>query len=85
MTSVILPTGTARSTACRISPDVSSGSTYRSIPAPAARRRRVGAAVPERRGEPDGKPEAVVVTDDGTFLVGLDTETPHANLCWYRP
>jgi uncharacterized protein YjiK len=41
--------------------------------------------VPERRGEPDGKPEGLVVTSDGTFLVGLDTETPSDNLCWYDP
>jgi hypothetical protein len=41
--------------------------------------------VPERRGEPDGKPEGLVVTADGTFIVGLDTETPRQNLCWYRP
>jgi uncharacterized protein YjiK len=41
--------------------------------------------VPERDG-PDGKPEGLVVTDDGTLLVGLDTEEPTANLCWYdRP
>ena len=41
--------------------------------------------VPERDG-PDGKPEALVVTGDGTLLVGLDTEQPTANLCWYdRP
>ena len=41
--------------------------------------------VPERGG-PDGKPEGLVVTDDGTLLVGLDTEQPTANLCWYdRP
>lgn len=41
--------------------------------------------VPERRGEPDGKPEGLVVTSDGALLVGLDTETPSANLCWYLP
>jgi uncharacterized protein YjiK len=41
--------------------------------------------VPERRGEPDGKPEGLVVTSDGTLIVGLDTETPKKNLCWYRP
>jgi uncharacterized protein YjiK len=41
--------------------------------------------VPERHGEPDGKPEGLVVTDDGAFIVGLDTETPRANLCWYQP
>lgn len=41
--------------------------------------------VPERRGEPDGKPEGLVVTEDATFIVGLDTETPRANLCWYQP
>jgi uncharacterized protein YjiK len=41
--------------------------------------------VPERRGEPDGKPEGLVVTDDGTLIVGLDTTTPTENLCLYRP
>jgi uncharacterized protein YjiK len=41
--------------------------------------------VPERRGEADGKPEGLVVLDDGTLIVGLDTESPSANLCWYRP
>jgi hypothetical protein len=41
--------------------------------------------VPERRGEPDGKPEGLVVTDDGTLIVGLDTRTAKENLCWYRP
>jgi uncharacterized protein YjiK len=41
-------------------------------------------SVPERRGEPDGKPEGLAVSSDRTLLVGLDTETPHANLCWYR-
>jgi hypothetical protein len=40
--------------------------------------------VPERRREPDGKPEGLVVAPDGTFIVGLDTVTPSANLCWYR-
>jgi hypothetical protein len=39
--------------------------------------------VPERSGEPHGKPEGLVVTADGTFIVGLDTRTPEANLCWY--
>jgi uncharacterized protein YjiK len=42
-------------------------------------------SVPERRGEPDGKPEGLVVTGDGTLIVGLDTETATENLCWYRP
>jgi uncharacterized protein YjiK len=41
--------------------------------------------VPKRDGEPDGKPEGLVVTDDGTLIVGLDTESPSANLCWYQP
>jgi uncharacterized protein YjiK len=41
--------------------------------------------VPERRGEPDGKPEGLVVLEDGTFVVGLDTKSPRDNLCWYRP
>ena len=41
-------------------------------------------SVPERRGEPDGKPEGLAVTGDRTLIVGLDTETPQANLCWYR-
>jgi uncharacterized protein YjiK len=41
--------------------------------------------VPERSREPKGKPEGLVVTDDGSFVVGLDTRTPRANLCWYRP
>ena len=40
--------------------------------------------VPDRDDEPDGKPEGLVVTDDGTFIAGLDTKTPTANLCWYR-
>jgi uncharacterized protein YjiK len=40
--------------------------------------------VPERDGEPDGKPEGLVVTEDGTMIVGLDTESPTANLCWYE-
>ena len=41
--------------------------------------------VPERDGA-DGEPEGLVVTDDGTLLVGLDTEQPTADLCWYdRP
>jgi hypothetical protein len=40
-------------------------------------------AVPGRPGEPDGKPEGLVVAADGTFIVGLDTRTPDANLCWY--
>jgi hypothetical protein len=31
----------------------------------------------------DGKPEGLVVTADGTFIVGLDTRRPTANLCWY--
>jgi hypothetical protein len=39
--------------------------------------------VPERSGEHDGKPEGLVVTNDGTFIVGLDTPTPTANLCWF--
>ena len=39
--------------------------------------------VPDRSGEPDGKPEGLVVAADGTFIVGLDTKTPDANLCWY--
>jgi hypothetical protein len=39
--------------------------------------------VPERSGEMDGKPEGLVVTADGTFIVGLDTRRPTANLCWY--
>jgi uncharacterized protein YjiK len=39
--------------------------------------------VPERRGEPDGKPEGLVVVD-GALIVGLDTESPRANLCWYE-
>jgi hypothetical protein len=42
------------------------------------------AGEPERRGEPDGKPEGLV-TAGGTFIVGLDTASPHENLCWYRP
>jgi hypothetical protein len=42
-------------------------------------------SVPEREGEPDGKPEGLVVTDGGEFVVGLDSRTPTANLCWYRP
>lgn len=41
--------------------------------------------VPERDGEPNGKPEGLVVTDDGELIVGLDTRTAHANLCWYQP
>ena len=41
-------------------------------------------SVPERRDEPDGKPEGLAVSGDRTLIVGLDTETPHANLCWYR-
>jgi uncharacterized protein YjiK len=41
--------------------------------------------VPKRRGEPDGKPEGLVVSGDGELVVGLDTETPSANLCWYLP
>ena len=40
-------------------------------------------SLPERRGEPDGKPEGLAVTGDRTLLVGLDTETPRANLCWF--
>jgi uncharacterized protein YjiK len=41
--------------------------------------------IPKRPG-PDGKPEGLVVTDDGRLLVGLDTKEPTANLCWYdRP
>ena len=39
--------------------------------------------VPERRGEPDGKPEGLVVVG-GSLIVGLDTESPWANLCWYE-
>jgi uncharacterized protein YjiK len=39
--------------------------------------------VPKRRGEPDGKPEGLVVVD-GSLIVGLDTESPRANLCWYE-
>jgi uncharacterized protein YjiK len=39
--------------------------------------------VPERSGQPEGKPEGLVVTADGTFIVGLDTRSPDANLCWY--
>jgi uncharacterized protein YjiK len=39
--------------------------------------------VPERDGEPDGKPEGLVVVGD-TLIIGLDTETPRANLCWYE-
>lgn len=39
--------------------------------------------VPDRSGEPTGKPEGLVVSADGTFIVGLDTRTPTANLCWY--
>jgi hypothetical protein len=42
-------------------------------------------SVPERQGEPDGKPEGLVVAADGAFIVGLDTRTAGANLCWYRP
>jgi uncharacterized protein YjiK len=41
--------------------------------------------VPKRKGEPDGKPEGLVVTASGTLIVGLDTVTPSANLCWYQP
>ncbi len=56
---------------------------------PDADRARIGEGwdlrVPERRDEPEGKPEGLVVTDDGTLLVGLDTEKPRANLCWYQP
>ena len=40
--------------------------------------------VPERDDEPDGKPEGLVVTEDDALIVGLDTERPVANLCWYR-
>ena len=40
--------------------------------------------VPERDDEPDGKPEGLVVTDGGTLIVGLDTESPTANLVWYE-
>jgi uncharacterized protein YjiK len=39
--------------------------------------------VPERSGEPEGKPEGLVVNAEGTFIVGLDTRAPEANLCWY--
>jgi hypothetical protein len=42
-------------------------------------------SVPARDGEPDGKPDGLAVTDGGEFLVGLDTRTATANLCWYRP
>ena len=56
---------------------------------PDADRARIGEGwdlrVPERRDEPEGKPEGLVVTDDGTLIVGLDTEKPQANLCWYQP
>jgi hypothetical protein len=41
--------------------------------------------IPERRGEPDGKPEGLVVSADGSLIVGLDTRTASENLCWYRP
>jgi uncharacterized protein YjiK len=41
--------------------------------------------VPKRKGEPDGKPEGLAVTASGTLIVGLDTATPSANLCWYQP
>jgi uncharacterized protein YjiK len=40
--------------------------------------------VPERDDEPDGKPEGLVVTDDGALIVGLDTRSPTANLVWYE-
>jgi uncharacterized protein YjiK len=56
---------------------------------PGSERARVGERcdleVPERRGEPDGKPEGLVVMADGTLVVGLDTETASANLCWFQP
>ena len=42
-------------------------------------------SVPERQGEPGGKPEGLVVTADGALIVGLDTKSARANLCWYRP
>ena len=48
-------------------------------------RKRWELDVPERDGA-DGKPEGLVVADDLTLLVGLDTRQPRANLCWYdRP
>jgi uncharacterized protein YjiK len=54
---------------------------------PNSNRARVGEKwdleVPERDGEPDGKPEGLVVVG-GSLIIGLDTETPRANLCWYE-
>ena len=56
---------------------------------PGAERALIGVgwdlSVPGRADEPDGKPEGLVVTDDGQLIIGLDTETSHENLCWYRP